>query len=218
MEFAIFRDLASIAFIRCTSPIPGTCIHAEGTGFSVARAVAKCRSECIESQFQLSYPNGAHMFEIAAHPDSNSSTDNAWNETLETLVLKELAKSSVFYGISISIFQTRICLGRVQDRFIALALFSQHGAPTGTQAVSKNPLKALIKAWSEVRNIRIYNPSASKLPTYTKANRFLSAGQLSSIAVNPSFQKNTAIASGLKRFQHQDRNHHITYFIQETIK
>jgi len=215
MEFTIYRDLTSIAFVRCISPIPGTRIHAEGIGFSVGHAMAKCRSECIESQFQLSHPLGAHMLGIAAHPDAKSSAENAWNETLETLVLMKLAKSSVFYGISVSIFQAKLCLGRAQDRFIALALFSHLGVPTATQAVSNNPLMALVKAWGEVRNIRIYNPPASNLPTYTKANRLLSASQLSSISVEPSLQTNAAVVSDLKQFQHQDQNHHITYFIQE---
>lgn len=215
MEFTIYRDLASIAFVRCVSPIPGTRIHAEGTGFSVGHAMAKCRSECIESQFQLSHPLGPQMLGIAAHPDAKSSAENAWNETLETLVLTELAKTSVFFGISISIFQTKLCLGRAQDRFIALALFSHLGVPTATQAVSSNPFKALVKAWAEVRNIRIYNPPASRLPTYTKANRLLSATQLSGIHVEPSLQKNIADVIGLKKFQLQDQNHHITYFIQE---
>jgi hypothetical protein len=215
MEFTIYRDLASIAFVRCTCPILGTDINAEGTGFSVARAIAKCRSEFIESQFQLSHPLRARMLGIAAHPDSKNSEINAWNETLETLVLEQLASSGTFHGFSVSLFDTKLCLGRVADRFVALALFTHRGVPTATQAVSKNPLRSLLKAWSEVRNLRLYNPDPKILPSYTKANRLLSSSQLSNIIIKPTFRKNPVKNRGLRKFQHQDRKHFITYFTKE---
>lgn len=217
MEFTLYRDLASLAFVRCISPIPGTKIYAEGTGFSVTRAIAKCRSESIESEFQLSHPLRKQMLGIAAHPKSHEALENAWNETLETLVLMQLVRSPVFYGLRISIFQVRLGLGRVKDRFIAIALFSHAGIPTATQAVSKNPFKALLKAWSEVRNIRLYKPAPSALATYTKANRLIDADTLTKIAIKLSFRKNTAETASLKHFQHHVQNHHIAYFIQEPL-
>lgn len=216
MEFTIYRDLSSIAFVRCISPIPGTKIFAEGTGFSVATALAKCRSESIESQFQLSHPLRANILGIAAHPKAGAAEENAWNETLETLALEHLAESPVFFGISLFLFQTQLCLGRINDRYLALALFTHQGVPTATQAVSKNPLTSLLKAWSEVRNLRLYDPDPRKLTAYTKANRILSGEQISQIVIKPSFQANVVSIVGLKNFRHQEQNHHITYFIKET--
>ena len=111
----------------------------------------------------------------------------------------------------------KLCLGRVSNRFIAIALFTYEGAPTATQAVSKNPLKALLKTWAEVRNIRLYNPQADQLPKYTKANRILSALQLSEISIGSWFRKNPGSTDGLHHFLVRDQNHHIAYFTKETL-
>jgi hypothetical protein len=94
MEFTIYRDLASVPFIRCTSAIPGSRFLAEGTAFTVARAIEKCRSECIERTFQHSHPSIESLFQrshllsekmlgIGAHPDSDASAENFWNEVLD---------------------------------------------------------------------------------------------------------------------------------------
>ena len=216
MEFTVFRDLASIAFIRCTSPIPGTRIHAEGTAFTPARAIAKCRSEKIEAQFQIAHPLRSTILGIAAHPNAEQSIENAWNETLETLVLEQLTKTPIFYGASFSFFGVKLALGRVEDRFFSIALFDHHGTPTATQAVSKNPLKALLKAWTEVRNLRLYNPTPTDLTSYTKANHILSAVQISNISISAKFRKNAVASKTLNRFQHEDQSHYITYFTKET--
>ena len=213
MEFTIYRDLASIAFVRCVSPIPGTRIHAEGTGFSVATAIAKCRSERIEAGFQLAHTNGSRMLGIAAHPNPAASAENAWNETLETLLLQRLSIVPVFYGVSFAVGEVRLCLGRIEDRFIAVALFFHRGEPTATQAVSRNPLRALLKAWSELRNLRLYNPT--DLSRYTKANQLMTAGQLANLSVRPSWKKNIVAVSGLKQFQQERKNHTITYYLKE---
>ncbi len=218
MEFTVYRDLASIAFVRCISPIPGTSICAEGTGFSIASAIAKCRSESIESQFHLSHPLRSNILGIAAHPDAAASEENAWNETLETLVLEHLARSPIFYGFSIPFFNAKLCLGRVNDRFIAIAFFNHRNVPTATQAVSKNPLIALVKTWSEVRNLRLYNPDPSSLPAYTKANRILNFSQLSNIKTTASFRSNDAANTNIKKNQIESENHLITYFIKEIKK
>lgn len=216
MEYTIYRDLPSIAFVRCVSAIPGTRIHAEGTGFSVSRAIAKCRSEWIESKFQISHPKRAEIVGIAAHPHADESRKHAWNEALETLVLEQLAQKQTFYGFSLSLFSGKLCLGRVQDRFIALAIFSHKGTPTVTQAVSRNPFKAMLKAWSELRNVRIYNPDPKNLPAYNKGNRILSSPLLKRITVRQSFRKNSAATQYLRQFQVNDQDHTITYFLKET--
>jgi hypothetical protein len=216
MEFTIYRDLASIAFIRCTSPIPGTRFCAEGTDFSVSSAIEKCRSERIERLFQLTHPARALMLGIAAHPDAAASEENAWNEAIETLLLKRLAEHPVFFGISIALLGTRVCVGRINDRFIALALFSHSGVPTATQAVARNPLKAVLKTWAEVRNLRLYSPTVGELPIYTKANKILSGDQLSKISVRMSRQRNMVETGSLKKLFSKEQTHFVTYFTQET--
>lgn len=211
MQFQIYRDVASIAFVRCVSRIPGSNIHAEGSSFFAGRAIEKCRSEVIESHFQLSHPNGSSMIGIAAHPVESESFKNAWNEALETLVLQQLAMKPVFRGFSVRISDTVLCLGSVNDRFAALALFDHDGVPTLTQAVGTNPIKTLLKAWTEVRNLRLYKPKAANLPNYTKANRILSAIQISRIRVEP-FGRNTVSTDELRAFQVKEQTHVITYF------
>lgn len=217
MDFTIFRDLASIAFVRCHSPIPGTQYHAEGSAFSVANAVAKCRSEHAEGTFQLAHPLRRHMLGIAAHPESRAATENAWNETLETLVLEQVAVSGRFYGFSLTFLGIKMCLGKVADRFVAIALFAHRGAPTATQAVSKNPLKALLKAWTEFRNVQIYNPAPANLKQYTKANRLLTELKIANLQLIPKLRTNPVSKDRLKRVEQMNQTHHITYFIKETI-
>ncbi len=215
MEFTIYRDLASIAFVRCTSPVPGTRFCAEGTGFSVIRAIDRCRSERIERLFQLTHPLRSQMVGIAAHPNAAASAENAGNEAIETLLLKQLGVTPVLYGVSFRFFGPRFFVGRVNDRFIGRVLFPHRGVTTATHAVCKNPLKAVLKAWTEVRNLHLYNPPVEDLPIYTKANRLLCEQQLSSISVRFSLRANIVETHALRRFQVRDQSHFVTYITQE---
>ena len=212
MEFTIYRDLASLAFVRCTTPIPGTRYFAEGVGFSVARAIAKCRSERIEASYQLRHPLRSQIFGIAAHPEAGPSSENAWNESLETLILMRMRHDPVLLGFGFNFFGSKMLIGRVNDRFVAIALFCHRNVPTATQAVGKNPLWALLKAWTEVRNLKLYNPSPAILPNYTKANRILSAEQLSRITTVLSSKPNFVDTDALQRFQSKVESHYITFF------
>jgi ferric-dicitrate binding protein FerR (iron transport regulator) len=214
MIFKIHKDLASVAFVRCVSPIPGSDFHAEGTSFFVDRAIEKCRSEVVEGRFQLAHPLRNKMAGIAAHPDRSASVENAWNEAIETLVLEALRDKPVFRGTAMSIAGIRMYVGRVNDRFVALAIFIHNGVPTVTQSVGRNVLKTILKAWGEVRNVRIYDPSAARLATYTKANRIMTGDQILRIASIP-FGANFVDTNRLRKFQHQEDQHIITYFIQE---
>jgi hypothetical protein len=214
MQFTIYRDLASIAFVRCVSPIPGSKFYAEGTSFSARRAIEKCRSEVIESSFQLAHPLREEMLGIAAHPVAPESADHARNEALETLLLLRLGTDPVFRGIAVTFVGVRLCLGRMNDRFAALALFIHDGVPTATQAIGRNPFKTALKAWTEVRNIRLYKPSASELSAYTKANRYLGAEQLGRISTKP-LGNNFVDTKRLKQFQSHQQTHVITFFTQE---
>lgn len=96
------------------------------------------------------------MLGIAAHPEAGESEENAMNEAIETLTLESLAVSPFFFGLSFPFFGTRIFLGRVNSRYIALARFHVGGTPTATQSVGRNPFTVLLKAWTEVRNLRLY--------------------------------------------------------------
>ncbi len=218
MEFTVFRDLASIAFIRCIAPIPGTGIYAEGVGFSVLSSVARCRSELIESQFQLKHAAKNDIAGIAAHPIADESDENAFNESLESLFLQAIAKNPQFWGWSVSLLGIRFSLARVNDRFISLAIFRHEGMLTATQAVSRNPLRAMLRAWTEVRNIRIYQPRSDGLSAYTKANKYLTAKTLADIKTIPSFSKNEVSVKNLVRFQHKEKSHYVTYYQQESRK
>jgi hypothetical protein len=215
MEFTIYRDLASIAFVRCTTPIPGTRIRAEGVSFSVGRAIAKCRSERIESLLQLSHPLCHQILGIAAHPVATASSENAWNEALETLFLERLRHVPIIYGLNFRLLGVKMVVGRLNDRFIALAFFHHRKTPTATQAVGRNPFGVLLKAWTEVRNLRLYNPPAVALPTYTKANRILANDQFSRITTSFSLRTNTVNTDSLQKFQSKEDFHYITFFIQE---
>lgn len=213
MNFIIFRDLPSIAFVRCLAPIEGSRLHAEGTGFLVSRAIAKCRSEAIEGEFQLSHPDRNRMLGIAAHPLAAQAQENAYNEALESLVLKQVALSGVFHGVSVEIGGITFCLGRATDRFIAFFTFTHLGVRTATQAVSKNPFVALLRAWSEIRNLRLYRPHPSSLPYYTRANRFVGADRLSAIRTSASLKNNLPQIPELKFHQQTFKGHFVSYFL-----
>jgi hypothetical protein len=86
MEFLVYRDIASIAYVRCISPVPGTQFNAEGAGFSIGSAKEKCRSEAIERSFVRDLPEKNQVLGVAAHPVEASATENAFSETLETLL------------------------------------------------------------------------------------------------------------------------------------
>jgi hypothetical protein len=215
MVFNIYTDLASIAFVRCISRVPNSNILAEGTSFSVAGAIAKCRSEAAEAEYQLKHPLRADMLGIAAHPIHRHAITHAWNESLESLMLIHLANERQFFGITFTIRNTKFLIGRILDRFIAIAVFNHRNQITATQAVSKNPLSALLKSWSEFRNLKIYNPPACSLPSYTKANRYMTQDQLGNIQVSISARKNSINSKNLQSFQDKQNEHHIAYYIQE---
>lgn len=77
MEFVLYKDFESIAFVRCMSPISGSGYYAEGVGFSISTAVAKCKSERIEREFCLEQGPHFQCLGIAAHPIFEHSLENA---------------------------------------------------------------------------------------------------------------------------------------------
>lgn len=215
MKFRVYRDLRSIVFVRCISRIPNSAIYAEGVAFTVKTALEKCRSEAIEAVFQLAHPQKEKMLGIAAHRDLGAAKEHARNEALETLLLLRLSENPLFSGFPIMGGSVRLWLGRIEGRFAALALFKHQGILTATQAVSKNPFSALLRAWAEVRNLRIYNPI--DLTRYTKANRFLTQGQLRAIHRASLGFSNQVPVSSLYEFQAKFRTHNIVYYTQEAL-
>jgi hypothetical protein len=154
------------------------------------------------------------MAGIAAHPNAEESSENAWNEALETLLLEKLKVAPSFGGIATSLMGVRMFVGSMNDRYAALAIFFHNGMPAAVQAVSRNPFKAILKTWGEVRNFRIYNPSPSSIPTYTKANRIMTNDQILRITLG-RLKSNLVETSFLRQFQKQADTHVITYFTNE---
>lgn len=217
MEFTIFRDLSSIAFVRCISPVRGTQIYAEGAAFSVSSAIAKCRSEVIEREFHSSLPNSLKVLGIAAHPNSGNALENAWNESLETLFLEGLAEEKIFFGIPLLSGKKKLWLGRLDDRFVCLGFFPYGGAIAATQSISKNPLKAILKTWAEMRNINIYRPSIRTLSRYTKANRILGQDGLAALTIKIALQNNQPLDQKYSSHLVKKQKHYIAYFQKEII-
>ena len=215
MEFTIYRDLASIAFVRCTSPIPGTIFHAEGTAFSIARAVAKCRSEIIERKFLLRLTGKDQLAGIAAHPDLTEAQNHAWSESLETLFLERLATSKIFRGVSLLPGKRKIWLGKVAHHYICFGIFPYSDGLAAAQSVSRNPFKALLQTWAEIRNIEIYQPNYNTLSTYTKANRILGQAGLSTLSIKLSFRENSTSPTRLSKHTFNENEHSIVYFKKE---
>ncbi len=105
MEFQAYRDLASLAFVRCISPIPGSTNHAEGVGFSLRTATEKCRSEVLERSFvrTLTTEQQSQILGIAAHPEEKAAEEHAWCESLETIFLEALAEGRSLRGLTMSL-------------------------------------------------------------------------------------------------------------------
>lgn len=181
MEFRIHRDMRSLMFVRCIARIPGSELHAEAAAFSIPTAIEKCRSESEERGFLAIYPRKRFVLGIAAHPDAAHSKENAISEALETLVLHRLVASNVFYGIPILRGERRIWLGRTSGRFFCLISFPYLNSTSATHAVSRNPFTAILRAWTEYRNIKIYQPRQGSISTYTKANRILGPKRISAL-------------------------------------
>jgi hypothetical protein len=216
MEFTIYRDFASVAFVRCISPISSTKVFAEGSGFSVSTAMEKCRSEVVERELQLSLSDPSSVLGIAAHPSLVSAKENAWNEVLETLLLERL-RSQSFFGLPLCWGEQKFWLGRIQDRFAAIAIFPHDGSTAGVQCIDRNPLKAILKTWTERRNLTIYNPPASSLLSYTKANRILSAEGLRAAQFRLTLAPNQISVPQLSMHCDQRGNRHIVFFTKEAL-
>jgi hypothetical protein len=215
VEFTIYRDLASIAFVRCTSPIKGTNLHAEGTAFSIGRAVAKCRSEIIERTFLLHLSGKDQVAGIAAHPNLADAQNHAWSESIETLFLESLAISKVFRGIPLLPGKRKIWLGRVAHHYVCLGIFPYSDGLAAAQSVSRNPFKALFQTWAEIRNIEIYQPNYNTLSTYTKANRILGQAGLNTVSIKLSFRENPTSPTRLSKYTFKESEHSIVYFKKE---
>lgn len=216
MEFTIFRDLASIAFVRCISPVSGTNIYAEGVAFSVADAIDKCRSEVIERHFTLHLEGRACILGIAAHPNPTHACENAWNESAETLLLENLAKTHTFYGVPLLLGKKKLWLGRIDGRFVCFGLLPYCGVIAATQSVAKNPAKAILKTWIELRNIEIYRPSMKSLSSYTKANRILGQCCLASLVIKFDLRANPISYPKFSKHLIKKGEHYIAYLQKET--
>ncbi len=213
MEFLVYRDIASIAYVRCISPIPGTSVNAEGAGFSIGSAKAKCRSEAIERSFVRDLPEKNLVLGIAAHPIEASAIENAFCETLETLMLEKL-KQKAFNGIPLWHGSKKLWIGRINKRWITLFIFPHDGALSAVGCVSRKVFKSILKSWSEYRNLKIYKPSARELPRYTRANRILGSHRISQLRINFSFRENF-IPTEAKLNSVKFQNHFVSYFLKE---
>jgi hypothetical protein len=220
MKFHIYRDLASIAFVRCTSPVAEAGYNAEGVAFQVGTAIERCRSEVLEREFhlKLNQAERASILGIAAHPNKVASAAHAWNEVVESKFLEQLAIPERVSGFKVPLPSGGFVLvSRFASRWVCLLCFPHDGSYAVVQAASLRLVPAMLKAWTELRNIKLYKPGAGDLPLYTKGNRLLQR-TLPKIQVRPGLSKNYLPPS--QRFTKVVRKvgrHFITYYKEETI-
>jgi len=210
MTFSIYRDLSSIAFIRCTSKIEGTSNLAEGTGFSIKSALEKCFSEKIERSFQVQ--NQIKALGIAAHKNPVLSEAHALYETLETLMLKKIVANRAVHGFSIlKTKNIKIYCSKVNKFWFSFIIGKHNGSLVYTYATRSTLIKSVLQSWSEYRNIKFYNITPADQLTYTKANKFFQNFEPQLIH---SFKTQQINISQLKKFVHKEQQHFITYFTQ----
>jgi hypothetical protein len=219
MRFHAYRDLASISFVRCTSSVPGADYNAEGTSFSLKRAIEKCRSEVIERTFhrQLTSSEKARLVGIAAHPEPQASERHAWEESLETFFLEQLASEHPPQGVKIPLWGGGcIVIARIEQNWISLFCFAHDNSYAIVQAVSKSLLFSLLKSWTELRNIKIYRPAGKNLSRYTKGNLLLE-GIAPELRVRPGLKNNMAPGIQLTKVQQMIGKHCVTYYRKENL-
>lgn len=214
MDFQIFRDSASIAFVRCISQISDSGVYAEGTAFTVHTAKERCRSEVIERTFIRSLPERTQrtILGIAAHPEARRASENAWCETLETLFLEAIRAGAKPSGLTLSLpLGTTLFLSRIDGRWIALLRFPHHGRLGLAQAVSTRLSSSLLKAWGERRNLQLYRPAPSRLSTYTRGNRIL-GDRIDSLCLTPGLKRIRVSKNLFSEHTTHDGSHFVTYF------
>lgn len=219
MQFHIYRDLTSISFVRCTSPVPGAGYNAEGTAFSLQRALEKCRSEVIERTFhrQLPAAERARLMGIAAHPCLASARQHAWSECLENVFLERLASSQLPHGVKIPFWNGGcVLIARIDQKWISLFCFPHDGTHAVVQSVSSVLLVSLLKSWTELRNIKLYRPAGKDLPSYTKGNYILS-GILPGLSARFGLKNNVVSSRDFSQAQQEIGRHFVTYFRKEEL-
>ena len=219
MQFHAYRDLASISFVRCTSAVPGADYNAEGTSFFLKRAIEKCRSEVIERTFHRALPGleTARLVGIAAHPEPLASERNAWEESLETFFLEQLASKRPPEAVKIPLWNGGcILIARIEKKWISLICFGHDNSYAIVQAVSEYFLLSLLKSWTELRNIKIYRPSGKSLERYTKGNHLL-GGIVPGLRVRIGLKSNRVPSVTLSKIQQKIGQHYVTYFKREML-
>lgn len=213
-KLTIFRDFGSIGFIRCVTPISGSDYFAEGAGFSFNKAIAKCLSERHEREFQLNQLKNGNVLGIAAHPNCRLAIDNARMEALESTALQQVAELKMVTGLRVLSTRKRVIyLSRVRHqnrRFWFCLIQSKFRDRTVyTHSVRPSPASALLKAWSEWRNIQFYQPAQDEIESYTKGNRLLRQ-----VPAYARSLKARVIDLTSKAQTHQNPTHYIAYFLK----
>jgi hypothetical protein len=204
----IYRDFSSIAPIRCTAKIDGSPFYAEGTGFSVHRAMEKCLSELAEANFQVR--NKIKALGIAAHRDALKSERHAYLEALETVMLNRIAADRTMKGFAvINTANLKIWCTKINGFWFSMLTGKHHSSSVFTYAARTSLISSILQSWSEYRNIKFYNVGAGQLANYTKANKLFQSFTPSLII---SFKEHQIDTSYFKKLVHQESSHVVTYF------
>ncbi|MCO5143641.1 MAG: hypothetical protein M9962_11175 [Oligoflexia bacterium] len=217
MSYLVYRDFRSIAFIRCVKKISELGYAAEGVGFSLSTAKEKCLSELIERLFthSLLITEQRLILGIAAHPIESRATENALNEALETLFLEKLNHNEFCYGITFSFFKNhKIFISRVNNRWLSAISFPYQDTTAMVQSVSSSLISSVLKSWTELRNIKIYQPL--KLSNYTRANKIFK-DRIKDFRLIFSLRKNLINTKNLLKFMDIKNYRYIVYFKKENI-
>jgi len=198
MKFIVSKDWKSIRFVRCLTPLSYNeasdfTIYAGGTGFTLATAVEKCRSEAIEQRYFSDNLRGTPILGMAVHPDEKRAEANAWHESIEFLYLKRIQRSRRFIGVSVwNRRNIKFWVSRTSYGWFALLSSKANWAKKcpwiTVYASSESLIDSMLKVWSEYRRVQIDQPPVCLIPSYTKANKLFGSFGIEKVAFKSDFR------------------------------
>jgi|GEM_PF-2584223 len=175
MDFTIRRDFAALSFIRVTAPLDESgLLLAGGAGFSIAGALARCRSELAERLVERELrSHGVTPAGIAAHPRSAlKALQGAYFEALESEIVHGLVRTGEFQGRILWRGRKTVWafarLSAATGYFSLLVHRRDDGARIVAYSARRSLPSTLLKTWEEFRNPYFYKVSPEALSTYSK--------------------------------------------------